>query len=258
MPADPRDRAARFFDLNPEIPDDLPFYRRLVDARPTTLLELGCGTGRVLVALAGQCSYAHGVELSAAMLAICRGKLAAAAIPAPRVGLTLGDITDFELGRRFDLVVAPYRVFQNLAADAEVAGFFRCAHRHLEPGGALVVSAFRPAADPATTRANWASPDERPGWEVNVGTRRVRHLHRRVRPEPEPLVLHPELIYRVYEGDSLVEEVVLPISMRCYWPDQLGAVVEAHGFSVTARWGGYAGEPYGEGPELVLAARRRG
>ena len=68
----------------------------------------------------------------------------------------------------------------------------------------------------------------------------------------ERLVLYPELIYRRYEGEELIDEAVLRIAMRCYYPDELLSLVVAEGFRVVNKWGGYAGEPYGEGPELVV------
>jgi hypothetical protein len=69
----------------------------------------------------------------------------------------------------------------------------------------------------------------------------------------ERLVLYPELVYRRYEGETLVDEQVLAISMRCYYPEGLAQLVRNQGFRVVGKWGGYGGEPYGKGPELVLA-----
>jgi hypothetical protein len=40
--------------------------------------------------------------------------------------------------------------------------------------------------------------------------------------------------------------------MRCYYPDEFTALITKHGFRVIERWGGYAGEPYGEGMELIV------
>ncbi len=64
---------------------------------------------------------------------------------------------------------------------------------------------------------------------------------------------YPELIYRFYQGEQLVEETVLSIAMRCYYPEEFLALIECHGFRITGKWGGYAGEVYGEGGELVAA-----
>jgi len=43
--------------------------------------------------------------------------------------------------------------------------------------------------------------------------------------------------------------------MRCWYPDDLLGRVAAEGFAITGAWGGYAGEPYGKGPELVVELR---
>ena len=43
--------------------------------------------------------------------------------------------------------------------------------------------------------------------------------------------------------------------MRCYYPDEFEQLINGHGFEIVQRWGGYAGEIYGEGPELVIEFR---
>jgi len=72
----------------------------------------------------------------------------------------------------------------------------------------------------------------------------------------DPLVLYPELVYRRYAGDELVDETVLPIPMRCFYPDEFLDMIRSAGFAITASWGGYEGEPYGEGKELVVEFSR--
>ena len=76
----------------------------------------------------------------------------------------------------------------------------------------------------------------------------------------DKLILYPELIYRRYEGETLRGETVLKLVMRCYYPDDLEKLVVDHGFDIVDRWGGYKGEAYGKGPELVVqfAKGRRG
>jgi hypothetical protein len=41
--------------------------------------------------------------------------------------------------------------------------------------------------------------------------------------------------------------------MRCWYPDEFLAMVKSHGFTVRRTWGGYHDEPYGQGPELIVA-----
>jgi hypothetical protein len=75
-----------------------------------------------------------------------------------------------------------------------------------------------------------------------------------VRPRlvENPLVLYPELIYRRWRGEEMLEEVVLPIPMRCFYPDEFLDLIRSAGFTITGKWGGYAGELYGQGTELVV------
>ena len=81
---------------------------------------------------------------------------------------------------------------------------------------------------------------------------RVTCSDRRVRVQADPLVLYPELVYRRFHGEDLVDEAVLRIAMRCYYPEEFIDLVESEGFTVFGRWGGYRGEAFGEGGELVV------
>jgi len=252
MTTDIRSQAAQYYDLNPDVPADVPFYERLVPSPGASVLELGCGTGRVLVPLAKACAYIHGIDLSEAMVAVCRRKLAAEGMAATETQVEVGDITQFALGRTFDLIIAPFRVFQNLETDTAVAGLFKCVREHLAPGGSCVLNVFRPNSEPDTLRREWCTEREKLSWEVSTDGFRVTCHDRRPRMNSEMLVLYPELIYRRYADDSIVDETVLKIAMRCYYPEQFVQLIEKHGFQVLRRWGGYLGEPYGVGSELIV------
>lgn len=256
MTIDIRAEAAKYYDLNPHAPADIPFYRRHLPSPRSGVLELGCGTGRVLVPLSRDCGFIHGIDAAASMISICREKLEEAGIPPERARVEIGDITDFSLQRTFDLVIAPYRVLQNLETDAEVDGLFRCLGEHLAPGGTAILNVFHPFADAHTLRRGWCTDEEQLAFEVAVPGGRVTCHDRRPGLQPEPLVIHPELVYRRYEGETLIEEVVLEIAMRCYYPDEFEKLVVDHGYRVLGRWGGYAGETYGQGTELVIQFAR--
>lgn len=252
MKIDIRSAAAKFYDLNPGTPQDVPFYQTLIPSPQADVLELGCGTGRVTLPLAAHCRFIHGIDLSPAMIQLCRDKLAQAHLPANRVAVTVGDITNFRLGRRFDLIIAPFRVLQNLEADAQVDGLFRCIGLHLAPGGTCVLNVFKPFMGPDELQTRWVSPEERLEWETPFAGGKLACYDRRPRVDEQRGVLYPEPVYRRYAGSTLQEEVVLHLVMRCYWPETFASLVAAHGFQIVNRWGGYKGERYGEGSELVL------
>ena len=243
--------SARYYDLLPVPFNDVPFYVAQASSPETSVLELGCGTGRVLVPLADCCGYIHGLDISEAMLSLCRGKLKEARIDADKACVEAADITDFALDRRFDLIIAPYRVFQNLDTDEQVHGFFNCVRAHLSPAGSCILNAFNPWPRDKIV-ASYSVGDEVSCCEVPCDGGRITWHERRRKMSTSPFVIYPEIIIRRYEDEVLVDEVVWRIPMRCYYPGEFESVVVEHGFEIINRWGGYANEPYGEGPELVI------
>jgi SAM-dependent methyltransferase len=255
MGVDIREAAAKFYDLQPSPfnGQDISLYISLIPTSQSQVLELGCGTGRVLVPLARHCAYIHGVDISESMLAICRHKLAHHGIPPAQAQVELADICRLDLGRAFDVVIAPFRVFQNLETDEQVEGFFQTLHTHLRPGGSGILNVFRPRAGEATVRQMWAEMRaDKPCWEQPLGAGRLVGYERIAHVHGSKLICYPVLSYRYYEGDALKEEAALTIAMRCYYPDEFERLIVAHGFQVLNKWGGYHGEAYGEGPELVI------
>ena len=155
------------------------------------MLELGCGTGRVLLPLAEVCGYIHGLDISEAMVTLCREKLKAAGIVGTKAQVEVEDITNFALGRTFDLIFAPYRVLQNLETDAAVAGLFACVRQHVAPGGSCILNVFNPTRDPDTLRRDWCTESEKFCWEVAVEGGRVTCHDRRPRMDPVKLICLP-------------------------------------------------------------------
>ena len=78
----------------------------------------------------------------------------------------VGDITEIDLGRTFDLITAPYRVFQNLETDVQVDGLLEVVRRHLAPGGTCILNVFQPNRDAEGLRREWANQAEFTAWEL--------------------------------------------------------------------------------------------
>jgi len=249
---DIRIEAAKYYDSNPSFLNDIPFYQKLISSPNISILELGCGTGRVTLSLVHHCRYIQGVDISPAMISICREKLIKAGIPQTRAQVIESDITEFDLDQTFDLIIAPFRVFQNLETDQEVDGLFKCIRKHLSPNGTCILNVFRPFREPDELQKLWATTGENLDWEVPVEGGRLACYSRRAYMDIEKLILYPELIYRKYEGETLVEESILKIVMRCYYPDTFEKLIVEHRYTILNRWGGYEGEVFGQGPELVI------
>ena len=97
---------------------------------PRSVLDGGCGTGRVAVELARRGVDVVGIDLDPSMLSVARDK-------APDLVWVEGDLATVDVGRSFDVVVMAGNVMIYLAAGTEAAVVANLA-RHLRPGGALV------------------------------------------------------------------------------------------------------------------------
>jgi SAM-dependent methyltransferase len=113
--------------------EDLGLWRELAGAGP--VLDLGCGTGRVALDLAARGVPVVGLDRDAVLLAALRAR--AAGLPVETV---CADARDFDLGRRFAVVLAPMQTVQLLGGPEGRARFLRCAGAHLEPGGLFALA----------------------------------------------------------------------------------------------------------------------
>jgi SAM-dependent methyltransferase len=132
---------------------DVAFWRGLASRAPGRVLELGCGTGRVLVPIARDGIRVVGIDRSAPMLDRARAKLARTR-PGPGSGLARtrsrpdpgrarppaalvrGDIRELPWGDgSFGLVMAPYGILQSLVRETDLRRTLAAVHRVLRPGG---------------------------------------------------------------------------------------------------------------------------
>jgi SAM-dependent methyltransferase len=210
--------AVRTYDLfvgDGPFAGDIAFYRGCARRFGSTVLELGVGTGRVAVPLAEAGCRVTGLDLAPAMLELAAQRVAAL-VPeaAARIDLAQGDMADFELGRRFDWIVIAARAFQHLIEPAMQRAALGAMHRHLAPGGHLVMHLFDPRLEFCLPGA---PPPEaaREVWDPAAGCRVRRTVIAR-RNDP----------FRQLVSETLRLEAL----------DNAGAVIAAEETSWTLRW----------------------
>jgi SAM-dependent methyltransferase len=114
---------------------DLPLWRELADAYGAPILDVGAGTGRVALELARGGHRVTALDVDHVLLSeLARraGEL--------EVSTAVADGRDFELGRRFALIIAPMQTVQLFGGPTGRARFLVSARRHLAPGGRLAVA----------------------------------------------------------------------------------------------------------------------
>jgi len=130
---------------------DLPLWRKLADAASRKsggaceLLDLGCGTGRVSLALAKHDCRVTALDVSPELVEVLRRR--AAALGA-EIRTAVGDARSFELGSRFDLVIAPMQLVQLLRSSRQRSRMLSCIAYHLKPGGRAALALLDPEDEP--------------------------------------------------------------------------------------------------------------
>ncbi len=239
---------AEYYDAFEWSLDDLKLYSQFTNP-DSNVLELGSGTGRISVPLAKRSKQLIGVEISESMLNQARAKCQES-----NVSFIIDDITSINLNQKFDLIIAPYRVLQCLEQQHQVDGLFKVIYNHLKADGIAILNIFNPHFSKEEMAEKWIREDETFCGETilqNGDTLKLWDTRRHL--DVKNQILHPEMIYRRYRNNVLVDFHINPICMRYWYPDQFKKLIESKGFTITNTWGGYNNEIYGEGPELVVA-----
>ena len=134
---------AALYDLSYSWLDlDLDFYVRTAKAANGPVLEVACGTGRVLLPTLAAGVDIDGFDREPAMIAALERKAAARGL---RARVSVADMRDFALPRHYALVTIPFRSFLHLSSTEDQLRTLRAIHEHLEPGGSLVFNVFYPS-----------------------------------------------------------------------------------------------------------------
>jgi len=237
---------------------DVAFFVQMAKESGGPVLELGCGTGRVLIPTARAGIEIVGLDLSSAMLAVCREKLSReAAEVRARVSLVEGDMRHFDLGREFRLVTIPFRPFQHLTTVEDQLSCLASIRRHLVPGGKLILDLFNPKLSFLVDDRLLAESEPEPEFTLPDG-RRVERRHRHAARDLFNQVLDCELIYYVTYPDGRKERLVHRFPMRYLFRFEVEHLLVRSGFSLEAVYADYDRSPYGSKypGELICVARK--
>jgi SAM-dependent methyltransferase len=111
---------------------DLALWEELAGSQARDVLDLGCGTGRVAVRLARRGHRVTGLDREAEFLAEAARRALDHGV---EIETVVGDAREFELERRFDLVLAPMQLVQLFHGSDERLEMLNAAAAHLRPGG---------------------------------------------------------------------------------------------------------------------------
>lgn len=214
--------------LNMPYPD-VDFYLDRVSGL-ASVLEVGCGTGRIAIPMAQRCRDMYGIDASLPMLQNCQEKLNALQACRPQIQLAAMDARRISLRKRFDYIFFAFSGINYLHNPADVKEFLWSLHALLAPGGRILLDAFIPKHQ---SIVDWTVDYVRPLPNGN-------QLRRTKRIIPQHNV---NFIYRQYE-ESLVDGALIRAFetfsvIKPYSPRELRELLHSCGFTVCQEWLNY-------------------
>jgi SAM-dependent methyltransferase len=234
------------------VDDDLPFYRQLAQRTGGPVLELMCGSGRLLLPLARAGLQLAGVDVSAAMLGLARERLAAANL-SERVQLLQADIRERAPGGPFGLAIVALNSFMHLADAGEQLAALEHIHAALRPGGLLAIDLFNPDLRSLAEQRGALALDK--SFALADGTRVQKFVAQHT--DVATQTSHVTFIYDEIDAEGLVRRATLPFTMRWLYRYELEHLLARAGFVLEALYGSYELDEYSSESELLLAVARK-
>jgi SAM-dependent methyltransferase len=239
---------------------DISFWVDAATDAGSPVVEIGCGTGRVLIPSARAGVDVVGLDASPQMLAVCRERLRQENVAVQsRVELVQADMRAFELGRQFTLATLPFRPFQHLVTVDEQLSCLMSIRKHLIAGGRLILDLFNPSLDALAGQQEGQEVGDEPEFSTPDGRRVVRR-HKIVAHDRFNQVNQVELIYYVTHPDGREERLVHAFPMRYLFRFEVEHLLVRCGFEVEQLYAGFDKGAYGSRypGELIFVARKTG
>jgi ubiquinone/menaquinone biosynthesis C-methylase UbiE len=229
---------------------DLPFWEKQARTYGGPILELTCGTGRVSIPLAKAGFAVTGIDISDSMLGEAIRKSSEAGIA---VEWVKADIRNFELGKKFPLVIFPFNTIAILWEVTDLEACLTCVKRHLAPSGRFVIDVFNPdlhflVRNPTERfpHAEYPDPDSR--GTIVVTESNVYDAARQI-----------SRVKFFFKFPGQAEEVAEEIEIRIYFPQELAALLKYNGFAIESKFGNYDETPFDSASpkQLIVCSARR-
>ncbi len=243
---------ADLYDLEHEsFADDVDFYLNFIQVVGDPVLELGCGTGRLLTGIAEAGFRVTGVDRSEAMLERARTRIEESGLE-HLVQLHRGEMTaaDEAPGGPFGIAILALNGLLHLPDARSQRAALASVRRALDPRGMLLIDVLNPT--PETLRGLDHSLVHEGVWVTEDGTRVDKFAARRIAAATQTIAT--ELWYDLIGSDGSLRRVATSMPMRYVHRAELELMLEFAGFAEWQVYGSYDLDPFGDQSERLIVA----
>lgn len=242
-----------YYDWTSEgLEHDTSFYVELAKQSGGPVLELGCGTGRISLAIAREGIKVVGLDRELKMLEQAQRKAKAMGLSS-MIDWENQDIAHFQLQQKFPLIIIPYRSFQHLCTVSEQTSALHTIHEHLMDTGMLACNIFVPEISKITAMDglySYRGTFPVPGSEEKVD------VYDMVETDHFNQILQ---VVRYYERFSQIgislERLRTQMKIRYIYPGEFTHLLSHTGFRIQARYGDFLqGSFHSHSQELIIVA----
>ncbi len=247
---------SEYYDYDyPPNEEEIQYYIEYAKTTGGPILELGCGTGRILIPIAKAGFDINGIDISENMLNVAKKKIKARRL-SPHVTLTCSDMANFELPQKnFSMVFAAARSFMHLFTQDKQIACLNAVNRHMRPNGLLLLDLYSPnfkrLSQPAESEYRVHREFNLPNGNLVV------HKRRFLGTDQLNQVNSEEILFEEYgEGGSRIRTKKARMDTRYTFRFELQLLLERAGFEVQALFRDYRKAPYDGTGELLVVARK--
>jgi SAM-dependent methyltransferase len=247
------DLIAGFYDLDYEgLDHDVDLYARLAADAPGPVVEMGCGTGRVLVPLAARGHDVTGVDISQAMLDVAKGKLQPDF--AGNCHFVQADMREFHRPLSFGLGFFAMDTFRHLVQPQDQTKALIALYESLLPGGLAVLDLTNPDTMGLESMhgeliLDWVIEDPE---SLGSLTKLVSCV-----VDPATQTQHITFLFDEADADGIVKRTPFLFQMHYFYPREMELLLERVGFVVEEIWGTHEQHDFdAHSPRMIFAARK--
>lgn len=237
---------------------DIPFYLDMAKRVGGSVLELACGTGRVLLPIARKGIVIHGVDNSMPMLNILKKNLEQETQPVRElVAISSGDIRSFRSRQKYPLVIIPFRPLQHMHSVEDQLAALKTAAFHLEEKGVLAFDVFYPNFDLLFSGMG----EERLEIEWRLSSNPAKTVRRYYRKESVDKINQTftlTYIFRTYQSGKLIAEEAELLKMSYYTYPHLRALFLLAELKVLEEYGSFEKMPLDNNSQQMIFVLGKG